>query len=94
MIESKNGKFWLKKQIEPYRKSITLITFMTVLGTAFSVLFAYLVSYVVDSATNKDNDKLLIFSLVILALLLARIGLRAINVYYTEKCRVKISTGD
>ena len=93
MRESKNGKLWLNKQIEPYRKSITLITFMTVLGTAFSVLFAYLVSYVVDSATNKDNDKLLIFSLVILALLLARIGLRAINVYYTETCRVKISTG-
>ena len=44
------GKIWLQKETRPYRASIILLTTLTVLATLASLAFAYLVSYVINSA--------------------------------------------
>ena len=89
--ESK-GKIWLKQNIAEYRPSIALLTVITVLATACSVGFAYLSSFLIDSATDKDNSRLILFSCIVLALLIGRIAFRAISNYYAERCRATIVT--
>ena len=89
--ESK-GKIWLKQNIAEYRPSIALLTVITVLATVCSVGFAYLSSFLIDSATDKDNSRLILFSCIVLALLIGRIAFRAISNYYAERCRATIVT--
>ena len=73
---NEKGKIWLKKETQPYRASILFLTCLAVLTTAFSILFAYTVRYLINSATNEDKGMLLLFSAVLLAILLIKIILR------------------
>ncbi len=85
-----NGKTWLKREMRPYRASIVLLTVLNVTATVLSLAFAYLVSYVINSATNGNAKLLWTFSAVILGMLLLKILLKTIDSFYAEKLRAKI----
>ena len=86
------GKIWLSQNILKYRPWIIMLTALTVLATACSVGFAYLSSYLIDSAIEKSSQRLILFACIVLSLLISRIALRAFINYYTEKCRATIVT--
>ncbi len=84
------GKVWLKNEIRPYAAFIVFLTILTVLSTVFSLAFAYMVRYLINSATNQQATRLWIFSGCLLGLLLFRIALKTWTGYLTEKLRAKI----
>ena len=88
--KNQNGKIWLKSKMRPYRASIFLLTFLTVLATVISLAFAYLVRYLINSATKGENNLLWTFSAVLLGLLLLKILLKTVDTYYAEKIRANI----
>ena len=57
-----NGKIWLKNEIRPYGAFIVFLTVLTVLSTAFSLAFAYMVRYLINSASKQQETRLWIFS--------------------------------
>ena len=87
---SEQGKAWLKREMRPYRASVAFLTCLTVFGTLFSLAFAYLIRFLINSATGEDTELLLIFSAVLLAILLIKIVLQTLNSYFAEKARAKI----
>ena len=86
------GKLWLSQETRPYRGSIILLTCLTVLATLASLGFAYLVSYVINSADNGKKTQLWIFSAVLLALVILKILLKTFDGYYAEKLRAKMTS--
>lgn len=87
-----NGKLWLKKQMCSYRASIILLTALTVVATASSLGFAYLVQYLINSAGDGKDKLLWSFAAVLLGLLLLKILLKTIDAFYAEKLRAKMIT--
>ena len=85
-----NGKEWLKRETRPYRASVLFLTFFTVLSTVLSLAFAYMVRYVINSASDGKNTLLWIFSATLLGLLLLRILIKTIDGFFAEKLRAKI----
>lgn len=85
-----NGKAWLRRELRPYRAAIVLLAFFNVLATVLSLAFAYLVRYVINSATNGKVSMLWTFSAVLLGLVLLKILLKTIDAFYAEKLRAKI----
>lgn len=87
-----NGKAWLKTEMKPYRARIFLLSVLSVVTTLLSLTFAYMVRYLINSASNKQTKLLLIFSGVVLGVLLVRIALQTISGYTAEKYRAKITS--
>ena len=85
------GKIWLHKETRPYRASIILLTCFTVIATLASLAFAYLVSYVINSADAGNSKKLWIFSGVLLGLVLLKILLKTFDGYFAEKLRARLT---
>ena len=56
------GKVWLKNEMCPYAAFIVFLTVLTVLSTVFALAFAYMVRYLINSATNQQATRLWIFS--------------------------------
>ena len=90
---NEQGKIWLKKEMRPYRASILFLTCLAVLTTAFSILFAYVVRYLINSASDKQTEKLWYFAGVLLGLLLLKILFKVLRGYYTEKACAKMTAG-
>lgn len=90
---NEKGKIWLKKETQPYRASILFLTCLAVLTTAFSILFAYTVRYLINSASNKESGQLWIFAGLLLGFLLLKISLNVMRGYYTEKVNAKMTAG-
>ena len=88
-----NGKLWLKKETRPYGKGIFGLTILSVLSVLFSLLFAYMVRYLVNSADKRDKDALLIFSVCLVGLVLFRILFKTWDAFYSEKLRTKMFSG-
>lgn len=86
------GKEWLKRKTRPYGKSILFLTFLTVFSTVFSLAFAYLVRFPINSARDKDYKALIIFSVVLLLVVILRVLLKTWNGYQAEKVRSKMFT--
>ena len=87
---SELGKAWLKKEVRPYKRAILFLTLLTVLSTFLSLAFAYLVRYLINSASQGQGKLLLIFSAVLLGTLLLRIALQTLNGYLSERLRAKM----
>ncbi len=87
---SEKAKLWLKEQTQPYRAFILLVTFFTVLSTALSVIFAYMVRYLINSASVGNAKLLAAFSAVLVSLLFFRIAFKAFTGYLSEKLRSKM----
>ena len=85
------AKIWLKENVGAYRSSIVFLTVLTVLATVCSVGFAYLTSYLINSAVDKNNRLIILFSCVVLGLLIGRVVLRSIINYWSERCRATIT---
>lgn len=88
---SQEGKLWLKKQTQPYRGRVVLLAVLNVFATVLSLAFAYLVRYLINSASDKNERLLWIFSGVVLGVLLMRIFLQTICGFYAEKLRARIT---
>ncbi len=89
---SQKGKLWLKKEMRPYRAFVLFLTLVAVVTTALSLAFAYMVKYLINSATAKNASALWVFSAVLLGVLLLRIALQTVSGYLAEKLRAKIVT--
>ncbi len=86
-VANGQAKIWLKKETRPYRARILFLAFLSVFASLFSVLFAYTVRYLIDSAQNGKEQWLWIVSALLLALLLMRIFLKTVERFYAEKLR-------
>ncbi len=90
-ISSEQGKAWLKKEMRPYRTIISFLALLSIAATVFSLAFAYLVRYLINSARVGDKNQLLIFSLVLLFILLSKIFLQTFLSFLSERTRAKIN---
>ena len=88
----KKGKIWLKRELSSYRPFIVLLCSLTVLSTLFSLGFAYLIGYLINSATAGNGKNMLLFAVLLLILLLGRIIVNICNNYLSERGRAKIVT--
>ena len=88
---TEKGKAWLKREMRPYRPFILFLTALTVAGTLLSLAFAYLTRYLVNSASEKDGKRLILFAVILLSTLLLRILVQTAVKYLSEKGRAKIS---
>jgi ATP-binding cassette subfamily B protein len=93
IVKEVKAKAWLKRETRPYGTRVFFLAVLTVATTAFTLAFAYLVRYLINSATAGDSKQLWIFSGILLATLLLKILLKTLNGYYAEKLRAKIYTG-
>lgn len=85
------GKIWLKKELRGYKTPVVFLACVSAITTLFSLVFAYLVRYLINSATGGNMPLLLTFALVLLGVMLFRIGLQTLSGYYAEKLRAKIT---
>ena len=84
------GKIWLMREVRPYRGYVSFLSALTVLVTLFSLAFAYLVRYLINSASDGNKEKLILFSAIVLGVLLLKILLKTINGYLAEGLRTKM----
>jgi len=87
---AEKGKVWLKKEMQPYRGYVFLLAVLSVTVTLSSLAFAYLVRFLINSASDGKEKQLLIFSCIVLGLLLLKIILKTINAYVAEWLRTKM----
>ena len=87
------GKNWLKKETRAYRASIYFLAITAVFTSAFSLAFAYMVKYLINSASNGNEKQLLIFSCILIGVLLFKILFQTASSYYSEKVRAKMTVG-
>ena len=90
---TKTGKAWLAREVRPYRGAVLFLTVLTVVATLLSLAFAYLTQYLVNSARDKDEKLLIVFSVVLFCLIFARILLSALQNYLNERSRARITVG-
>ncbi len=91
-IKAENGKKWIQKEMRPYRGFVFFLTCLTVVSTGLSLAFAYMVQFLVNSASEKNTQHLFVFSAVILSVLLVRIALQTFSGYAAEHLRAKITS--
>ncbi len=84
------GKAWLKKETRPYKTFVFFLTVVAIFTTALSLAFAYLVKYLINSATDGKTDVLWVFAGVLLGLLLLKILFQTLSGFFSEKLRAKI----
>ncbi len=90
--QNKKGKLWLKTATAPYTGKVAFLTALSICVTLFTLAFAYLVRYLINSATAKDADKLWIFAALLLGVLLLKIIFKTIEGYYAERVRTQMYT--
>ncbi len=90
--QSKTGKVWLKSATKPYTGRVAFLTVLSIAVTLFTLAFAYLVRYLINSAAAKDATKLWIFAAVLLGVLLFKILLKTMEGYLAERLRTKMYT--
>ncbi len=88
--KNKVGKIWLDKETRPYGGFVFFLTFLSVVVTLFTLAFAYLVRYLINSASAGKDRLLWIFALVLLGILLLKILLKTWEGYLAERLRSKM----
>ena len=89
-IKAENGKKWLKKEMRPYRGFVLFLTCLTVISKGLSLAVAYMVQFLVNSASSKNAHLLWFFAALLLGVLLLRVFLQAFSGYAAEHLRAKI----
>ncbi|MBQ8308693.1 MAG: ABC transporter ATP-binding protein [Clostridia bacterium] len=89
---SKKGKLWIKKEMRPYRGHVLFLTCFSVISTVLSLAFAYMVRYLINSASSGATKMLWTFSAILLGLLLLRIALQTVSGFCAERLRAKITS--
>ena len=90
--KTEKGKVWLKREMSSYQPLIFFLCGLSVFSTLFSLAFAYLMRYLINSASAGNAKQLLIFAVVLLVVLLLRILINIANNYFSERGRAKIVT--
>ena len=90
IVKDVKAKVWLKRETKPYGKRVFLLAVLSVLTTLSTLAFAYLVRYLINSATAGNTKQLWMFSAILLGTLLLKILLKTLNVYASEKLRAKM----
>lgn len=92
-MTDKNNKVkqWLKRELSPFYPSVYIISVLSVAGTVLALAFAYLVRYLVNSASQNDKELLIYFAVILLSIIILRIILQTISSYLSEKCSIKIT---
>ncbi len=85
-----SGKAWLKKETRHYNGNVYFLTVLSVSVTVFTLAFAYLVRYLINSASEKNETKLWIFSAILLGTLLCKILLKTLSGFFSERLRTKM----
>ncbi len=88
--QNKQAKLWLKRETAPYGVHVLFLTALSVLATLFTLAFAYLVRYLINSASDKNENLLWIFAAVLLVVLLLKIILKTLSGYFSERLRAKM----
>ncbi len=88
--QSKRGKIWLKKATKPYVGVVGFLTLLSVLATVFTLAFAYLVRYLINSASKGQDKQLWIFAAILLGVLLLKIILKTLEGFIAECIRAKM----
>ena len=88
----KKGKIWIKKELRFCRTFVVFLALLTAVATLLSLTFAYLVRYLINSASSGEKTKLFMFAFVLLGVLLLRIALQTATGFFAEKLRAKIVT--
>ncbi len=83
-------KLWLKRETRPYRASVFFLTVLSVSVTVFSLAFAYLVRYLINSASDNNTQALWKFAGILLGVLLFKIGLKTLNGFCSERLHAKM----
>ena len=88
---SELGKAWLKREMKPYRASIVFLTVLTVFSTLFSLAFAYVIRYLINSATAQNEKALLLVAIVTVSLLLLKIFFQTLQSFLSERLRARMT---
>jgi len=93
MAKKKNSviKEWLKMELSPYYPSIGMVAVLNVIVTVLSLVFAYLVRYLINSAAQNDKELLFFFAIILLSIIVLRILFQTFSSYLAEKCCIKIT---
>lgn len=86
------AKLWLKRETSPYGRNVLFLTALSAFSTLFTLAFAYLVRYLINSAASGDKKLLWVFSGVLLGVLLLKIVLKTLDGYFSERLRAKMYT--
>ncbi len=89
--EQSMGKKWLKSNLLPFRMQIIWLTVLAVSATALAVSFSYLVQFLVNGAESGNRSQLILFSIILVALLIARIALQTLKSYLTERANARMT---
>jgi ATP-binding cassette subfamily B protein len=92
-IKNEKGKQWLKRETQPYGKRVLFLTGLSVATTVFTLAFAYLVRYLINSAARGNSKQLWIFSAILLGTLFLKILLKTLSGYFSEKLRAEMYVG-
>ena len=92
IVKDVNAKAWLRREIQPYRGYVSFLAMLSIIVTLFSLSFAYLVRFLINSASNGKEKELVIFSAIVLGVLLLKIILKTVNGYLAERLRTKMYT--
>ncbi len=90
VIRQRAGKAWLKKKTQPYGGVVLLLTFLSVGVTLFTLAFAYLVRYLINSASEGNSRRLFLFSGILLGVLFLKILLKTVQGFLAERVRSKM----
>ncbi len=88
--QSKQGKIWLKNATKPYVGVVGFLTVLSILVTVFTLAFAYLVRYLINSASMGESKQLWIFAAILLGVLLFKIILKTLEGFIAERIRAKM----
>lgn len=85
------GKLWLKKETAQYRLFILFLCVLAVFSSVFTVLFAYTVQFLINSASGGEHNQMWLFAAALLSFLLLKILLKTMEGYFAEKLRAKMT---
>lgn len=89
---SEKGKAWLQREMRPYRAFIVFLSILTAFASVLSIAFAYLIRYLINSATSGSEKRLVLFAAILLGVLLLKILLQTLSSYFAEKTRAHITS--
>ena len=90
--ELEKGKAWLKKETRAYVSPVLFLTVLSVFTTLFSLAFAYMTRYLINSASDGNGSLFWVFAVVLLGALLLKIVFKTLGGYLAEKLRAKTYT--
>ncbi|MBQ8428357.1 MAG: ABC transporter ATP-binding protein [Clostridia bacterium] len=87
------GKEWLQLETRPFKGQVVFFSVFTFIIAALTIVFAYLVRYLLNAATAGNQQTLLTFAAILVGIVLVRIALQTWYNYQTERLRSKIVCG-